>query len=315
MNHKLFGKLKRSEGRWIGKAKLPAFQKAAPDASGAIPIHVHDPEEEGPTAHQEAAFQYLVAKADAFFPAVDREVFKSFQHAYADKDWREMCGLTRAKSPADLEGEYTILWIEIYREHHQGASFLGFRLEAAWEDDSGLMVICHADKPARWTTCDGVYEDELIASDEPVGDEKSQVPSPSSKLVDAVFEGDDATAKKLIAAGMDINALAPDEYPPLWIAVSHVQVDLVRRLLEYGADPGLKHPLDKNTPLRLAKFLYREMGFSPTKKKEMPIGAIIKNAGAAAAYQMQKAQSDLEEIMQLLEAAENNRPAGKGKKA
>jgi hypothetical protein len=55
--------------------------------------------------------------------------------------------------------------------------------------------------------------------DEPVDDEEEFAPSPSEELVSAILTGDDKKARRLIKAGMDINALAPDECPPLWIAV------------------------------------------------------------------------------------------------
>ena len=66
----------------------------------------------------------------------------------------------------------------------------------------------------------------------------------------------------LVAAGADINAIEPDEYPPLCMAVDQMEVDEVRRLLVFGADPNIADPEEKRTPLKMARRLSRAIWVS-----------------------------------------------------
>ena len=55
------------------------------------------------------------------------------------------------------------------------------------------------------------------------------LPTAHDELVEAVLNGEHARARRLVEAGADINALEPDEYPPLCMAVDEMDVDEVRR--------------------------------------------------------------------------------------
>ena len=132
---------------------------------------------------------------------------------------------------------------------------------------------------------------------------EASVSSAGEELVDAIMVGDDAKAKKLIAAGMDINVLKSDEIPPLWMAVDQLQPTLVRRLLDYGADPKLKNTDDGSTPLKHAKGRYRELGFAPSKKKSAAMQAMAELAQSIPGNPMGEMKEKLEEIIALLEAA------------
>jgi len=293
MQHDLFGTLNYKDEAWQGQATLPGL---LPGPAAPVRVLINDPDKEGPTEHQEEAGKHLMAKAADVMRAVGDGLFKSYQDAYAQEDWRETCGLTPAKSLADVE-DYELREVQIHLDHHKGVAFLAFFFEAAWGGDGDLYVVYHPNKPTQWVEPSALID--VIESDEP-GEEF--VPSPSQELVDAILEGNDKKAKALIAGGMSINDLAPDECPPLWVAVSQMQPELVRRLLAYGADPALKDPSEKTTPLQSARKMYREMGFAPSTKKN-DLADLMSMIPGAAGAQFAMLKTQLEEMMQMLEAA------------
>lgn len=134
-------------------------------------------------------------------------------------------------------------------------------------------------------------------------DDLDYAPSPHDELVEAVLNGDEPRARELTAAGVDINALAPDEYPPLCMAVDQLAVEEVRRLLAFGADPNLPDADEQQTPLGLAKRLYREMGFGPIRKRDALLDAMMALARAETGRQADETKARLEEIIRLLEGA------------
>ena len=58
------------------------------------------------------------------------------------------------------------------------------------------------------------------------------------RFIQAAFEGDVATVRAYVEAGVDIN-LAPKWWNALHHAVENMQVEVVRYLLEAGADPNM----------------------------------------------------------------------------
>lgn len=59
----------------------------------------------------------------------------------------------------------------------------------------------------------------------------------AKEFADAIWRGDAAAVDEMIAAGADVNAVAPGgQYPPLHLAIEQMEVDIVRRLIEAGAD-------------------------------------------------------------------------------
>lgn len=129
------------------------------------------------------------------------------------------------------------------------------------------------------------------------------LPTPHDELVEAVLNGDEERARSLIAAGADINALEPDEYPPLCMAVDQMEVDEVRRLLMFGADPNIADPEERKTPLKLARRLYKDMGFAPARRHDPLLDAMMALARQESGRQCDEVKSRLEEIISLLEGA------------
>jgi ankyrin repeat protein len=82
-------------------------------------------------------------------------------------------------------------------------------------------------------------------------------------LIAAVKAGDVGEVKRLVAAGADVNERVPiiggldDDYTPLGIAAREGFIDIVRLLLEVGADPRRVIGLMKGTPVHEAAFFGR----------------------------------------------------------
>jgi hypothetical protein len=129
------------------------------------------------------------------------------------------------------------------------------------------------------------------------------LPTAHDELVEAILNGEQARARELVAAGADINALEPDEYPPLCMAVDEMDADEVRRLLDFGADPNIADPDEKRTPLKMARRLYKDLGFGPAHKHDPLLDAMLALARQESGQHTDELKMKLEEIIALLEAA------------
>jgi hypothetical protein len=229
-------------------------------------------------------------------------VWESFQSAFAQEQWRLIAGVKPAATPADLSGRFAIQRLDITREARGGFSHLTFLIESDWQDEHGLMVVYSPDtRAAQWTSWDEVYD--LLESDEPDAEQTEYVPTPHDLLLEAILTADEAKTRELTAAGADINALGPDEYPPRWISVDQIEVEEVRRLLAHGADPNLANPDERTTPLKHAKRMYRDMGFAPSKKRDELMDGVLSMMREAAGDKFNDIKIRLEEIIRLLEEA------------
>lgn len=284
------------------KRHLRAERRAARLAKGLFPVGVGSSAGEKPTATQEATFRFLLAHEKEVFDAVTAEVWDSFTSAYGQEHWRKIAGIKPAAAVADLAGRFALTRVDITREARGGFAHLVVHVDSDWQDEHGLMVVYSPDaREAAWTGWDGLYD--LIASDDPADAPEEFVPTPHDELLEAILTGDEAKARDRVAAGADINALGPDEYPPLWIAVDQLEVEEVRRLLAFGADPGLVNEDEKTTPLKHAKALYRDMGFAPSKKRDALLEGILSMAKQAPANPFDEAKRRLDAIIALLEGA------------
>ncbi len=267
-------------------------------AKGRFPIGIGAAPEDEPGAKQEAAFRFLTENEQIVYNAVLARVWESFQNAYGQEHWRLIAGIKPAKSIAALAGRFAITRLEITREARGGFAHLVFHVDSDWQDEHGLLIVYSPDtREAAWTTWDGLYD--LTESDEP-GEE--YIPTPHNELLEAILSGNEARARELIAAGADINDLGEGEYPPLWIAVEEMEVEAVRCLLAFEADPSLTDPDENTTPLKHAKKLYREMGFAPSKKKDALRDSILSMARELGGKQFDEMKQRLDEIIVLLEA-------------
>ena len=58
------------------------------------------------------------------------------------------------------------------------------------------------------------------------------------ELIHAIYDGDTARVRRLVASGVDVNGSKPDGFTPLMRAVScpHPDPEIIRFLLAHGAD-------------------------------------------------------------------------------
>jgi ankyrin repeat protein len=87
------------------------------------------------------------------------------------------------------------------------------------------------------------------------------------EFAQAVWRGDIAVVDAMIAAGVDVNAVAPAwTYPPLGIAVGQMRIDIVRRLIKAGADVNCD--LGEGwTPLAVAIDVESDAAWQTTQQK------------------------------------------------
>lgn len=278
-------------------------KNAALLAKGRFPVRIVAPGGAEPTPAQQAAFKFLLENESAVYEAVVAQLWDSFQNAFGQEQWRKIAGIRPAATVADLAGRFAVTRADIAREARAGFAHLVFLIESDWQDEHGLVVVYSPDtRAAHWTSWEELYD--LLESDEPETEPEEYVPSPHDLLLEAILTGDEPRARELIASGADINALGEDEYPPLWISVDQIEVEEVRRLLAFGADPSLANPDERTTPLKHAKRMYRDMGFAPSKKRDPALDGVLSLMREAAGDKFNDIKVRLEEIIKLLEAAE-----------
>jgi hypothetical protein len=225
---------------------------------------------------------------------VTQALYESFQQYYADEDWRDYCSLPEVTSPEGLIACSTIEKVEITREHQDGISHFIFNVDADWEQEHGMYVVFHPSKGAKWTTADGLY-DQFDHEEE-----EEPLLTQSAELFAAILAKDETKVQELLALGYDINDFDDEDgYPPLCYAVENFEVDLVKRLLEMGADPNLKD-FEGKTPLKHAKSLLKS--FKP-KKEDKFLTAMMDLARQSNPDQFQDYGAKCEEMIRLLEAA------------
>ncbi|MGF7178408.1 ankyrin repeat domain-containing protein [Azospirillum doebereinerae] len=95
-------------------------------------------------------------------------------------------------------------------------------------------------------------------------------------LIAAVKEGDRGEVERLIAAGVSVDERTPlvgtpdDDYTPLGIAAREARADIVRVLLDAGADPRASIGLMKGTPLHEAAYFgHADIVRLLTEKREL----------------------------------------------
>lgn len=277
-------------------------KNAALLAKGRFPVRLAGPGGTEPSPAQEASYRFLCDNEAAVYDAVAGQVWDSFRSAYEQEHWRQIAGIKAAGTVTDLTGRFAITRVEVTREARGGFAHLVFLLESDWQDEHGMVVAYSPDtREAHWTSWEGLYD--LLESDEPEAEPEEYVPSPHDLLLEAILTGDEPRARELIGQGADINALGEEEYPPLWISVDQIEVEEVRRLLAFGADPALPNPDEKTTPLKHAKRMYRDMGFAPSKKRDAMLDGVLSLVREAAGERFNDIKLRLEEIIRLLEAA------------
>jgi hypothetical protein len=309
---------RKAEYEWVGPVPLPQFARMKPrGGKPAAGFAVAVPARAGsePSAAQAKALAHLLENEAGVFKKVAAEAWDSFRYAYGQSHWRRMAGLRPAASAEELiDGRrVSVIGLTITREHKKGFAYLQFQLEADWEDDHGLYVVyAPAGKKADWCSADVLYD--LTESDEDVGELEEE--SPWQQLVDAIYAGKKKTIDRLVAEGVDINAVPKGETPPLIDAVESMELKHVKLFLTYGADPNHYHPPERSTPYKLALKRLKETGLGPDDGGWQPsyVRAAMAAARQAAAGAFAKLERDWTEAIRLMEEAGGTKDAKKRKK-
>jgi hypothetical protein len=203
---------------------------------GYVPVEIG----KGPTTRRQLeALGWLTQDPEDVLCQVRTGLFASFKDAYAQPFWREVAGLVPADSVEELVGQYHFVSIELPRSPH---AMLVFRGSARWEFKRGLTMVVGKGREPNWLTAEDVPNLEGQPNR-----------SPYKELVNALIDGHTKKAERLVNEGAKINGVPQGEEPPLCLAVSRGDPELVARLLQFGADPGLREPDNRLTPLMLVR--------------------------------------------------------------
>lgn len=219
---------------------------------GIFPLTVEDPEGKGPTPEQERAFREFIADEPGNVAILMNAIYESYRKASKDDPyWFE--ALPPITSPEALKKVLRCTDVIVSQYHLAGYAYLSFSFHCLWDEEHGLGVLFHKDRVVEVGDYDTLYN--ITEADNLPG----QMPlTPHQELVNAIFAKDEEQIKKLIAAGVNINAVGKDEIPPLHYAAMQLDVDMVKRLLELGADPKLKDA-DGKTALQVTQEYLKTM--------------------------------------------------------
>lgn len=222
---------------------------------GEFPVQIGDSKGKGPTPEQEKAFRELVDNESHIVGMIMQAVFEQYRELRkGDPGWYKM--FANAKTPADLKKMLRCEYIHVSEYHKSGVAYLGFYFHCLWDEEHGLGVLWHNDHVVEVGDYDTVY-------DVPEADNfpENQPPTPHQELVKAVFANNERYFQQLIDQGVSINAIEDGEIPPLTLAAEQLDVAVVTRLLDLGADPSLKD-YEGKTALQRMKMMERTLDLS-----------------------------------------------------
>jgi ankyrin repeat protein len=101
----------------------------------------------------------------------------------------------------------------------------------------------------------------------------------SDDIHSAAKRGDVQAVRKLLAEGSDLAALNKDSKPVLWMAVRGGNIEVVRLLLDAGADPSLQDPR-VGTPLHLAYRLDETPIWQAVRRRRVSVVRLLLDRGA-----------------------------------
>lgn len=229
MTHSLFGEIEYSvDKRWLASCPLPRlavlaesrFGEVSKQRPGMIAIRIHDPQEVGPSAQQQAAFRHLKENEAEIATAIVATLWRSYQEylgmgAQPDSNLKTHNDITKAAEVRE---------IELSSKHHNGLAFVIVNVDCDWEPEHGMYVVYHRDKSAEWTNHDG-------PSDFLVSDEEVEIPA-VPPLCAAVARLNVEEVQRLLASGADPNVRGGDNQTPLHLA--RHQLAIVRKWPGFG---------------------------------------------------------------------------------
>jgi ankyrin repeat protein len=100
----------------------------------------------------------------------------------------------------------------------------------------------------------------------------------NNQLLQAVIEEDIATVKQLVQTGADVNYFSSKSTSPLLLAIDTMNVELIRFLLDQGANPnpdpqkGYTLPLNAAVDVAVQAFLNEEADVISNETVELLVG-------------------------------------------
>lgn len=96
------------------------------------------------------------------FAQVIAALFESYKEYTASPfsavwDWIGLrLGVKPVESPEGLAAKACFANLEIVDESRGGFAFVLFNVVCDWEPEHGMIIVCHKDQPASWTTADAL---------------------------------------------------------------------------------------------------------------------------------------------------------------
>ena len=196
-----------------------------------------------------------------------------------DRQWFEDEECPELNKPDELRDLMEFQSLRVRRDQFRGTALLGFSFACKWDDEHGLGVLVHqgtvldvgqadvafheanavgsvwlkictaAEKKAAQTVLKALrapFEEEPIERVYGTRERMQQY----FKLKKAILKGNQKVIRELVAKGVSINGVPDDTPAPLFVAVNSGNVDLVKMMLELGADPQVT--FNGQTPLQSA---------------------------------------------------------------
>lgn len=254
---------------------------------------------EQPSQAQVRAFQFFVEHENAVSDKIIDAVFRWYvRRRTQEREWFEEHDCPEIDQANKLRDLMTFHGLRIRRDEFKRTALTGFSFACKWDDEHGLGVLVHrgtvleiggADvafsKPSSagsvWLkTCTAAEKKAAQAVLKALRALRSrEATSPLEaqyikhvygsrrrmqehyRLRNAVQNGDQEQIRALVAKGVSINGVPDDSPAPLFIAIQHGNVELVKTMLELGADPRVE--FYGKTPLQSAVEAIELWGYRP----------------------------------------------------
>jgi hypothetical protein len=125
-----------------------------------------------------------------------------------------------------------------------------------------------------------------------------------SALHYAVFNGHTKLASELITRGAEVNARSPNGSTPLMLAAREGREDLIKVLLESGADPRSKNDWGDNALTMAMRYDHYRIGKMISTPEEFEIAVKAPKESFGVASRSAAAPGEIEEILRQLRIAE-----------
>lgn len=256
-------------------------------------------DKEQPTPAQVRAFQFFVEHETDVCRTIIDAVFRWYvRRRKQDQDWFEEQDCPEIDTADGLRELMTFQGLRVRRDEFEETALTGFSFACKWDDEHGLGVLVHrgtvldvgqadvafhepsavgsvwlktctvAEKKAAQTVLKALRASRPREATSPSEEERIQRIYGTRrhmqqyfKLKEAILKGDQKRIRELVARGVSINGVPDDTPAPLFVAVNSGNVDLVKMMLELGADPQVT--FYGTTPLQSAVEKIRIYGYRP----------------------------------------------------